>query len=159
VRPPPSPWVETFVTLLVFIAPDGGFSYPACVSAGGLCLAEGPVCGFVSAPKISVPRFSGDEFDDWVVGPQFEPYYLHHPVSRARTWLGAIALFPRNAGFLPLLRISVSVSGAGNAGFWEPVSALEISVPRSVGDRFMTGWWVPSSSYTVSTIQMTERIS
>ena len=50
--------------------------------------------------------------------------------------MGAFVLFPRNAGFLPLLRISVSVSGAGNAGFWEPVFALEISVPRSVGDRF-----------------------
>jgi hypothetical protein len=36
-------------------------------------LAEGPVCGSVSASKISVPRSSGDRFDDWVVGLQFEP--------------------------------------------------------------------------------------
>jgi hypothetical protein len=72
-RPPPSPWVETFISLLAFIAPEWGFFAPACVSAGGLCLAEGPVCEFVSASKISVPRSSGDRFDDWVVALQFEP--------------------------------------------------------------------------------------
>jgi hypothetical protein len=72
VRPPPSPRVETFVSLLAFIAPEWGLFAPACVSAGGLCLAEGPVCEFVSASEISVPRQSGDRFDDWVVGPQFE---------------------------------------------------------------------------------------
>jgi hypothetical protein len=34
---------------------------------GGLCLAERPVCAFVSASKISVPGSSGDRFGDWVV--------------------------------------------------------------------------------------------
>jgi hypothetical protein len=33
-------------------------------------LAEGPVCGFVSASKISVPGAGGDRFDNRVVGPQ-----------------------------------------------------------------------------------------
>jgi hypothetical protein len=28
--------------------------------------------------------FSGGGFDDWVVGPQFEPYSLHHPVCANR---------------------------------------------------------------------------
>ena len=32
-----------------------------------LCLAEGPVCAFDSASKISVPCSSGDRFGDWVV--------------------------------------------------------------------------------------------
>jgi hypothetical protein len=35
-------------------------------------LAEGPVCEFVSASKISVPHLRGDAFGDWVVGLQFE---------------------------------------------------------------------------------------
>jgi hypothetical protein len=41
-------------------------------------------CTPVSASKISVPRSSGDRFDDWVVGPQFEPYCLHHAVLELR---------------------------------------------------------------------------
>jgi hypothetical protein len=71
--PPPSPWVETFVNLLAFIAPEWGLFALASVSAGSLCLAEGPVCGLVSALIISVPRSSGDRFDDWAVGHQLEP--------------------------------------------------------------------------------------
>jgi hypothetical protein len=70
--PPPSPWVETFTSRLAFTAPERGLFAPACVSAGSVSVAEGPVCEFVSASKISVPRSSGDRFDDWVVGPQFE---------------------------------------------------------------------------------------
>ena len=50
-----------------------GFFASARVSAGALCLAEGPVCAFVSASKISVPGSSGDRFGDWVVALQFEP--------------------------------------------------------------------------------------
>ena len=77
-RPPPSPWVETFISLLAFIAPEWGLFAPACVSAGGLCLAKGPIFGFVSASKISVPPWGGDGFDDWMVGLQFKRYCLHH---------------------------------------------------------------------------------
>jgi hypothetical protein len=81
-------------------------------------------------------RWCGDRFDDWLVGHQFEPNYLHHPVFRYRTSLGVFAFFPRNAGFRPFLVVSVSVSGERKAGFCTPVSASKISVPRSGGDRF-----------------------
>ena len=76
-RPPPSPWVETFVSHLAYIAPEREFFAAACVSAGGLCLAKSLVCEFVSASKISVPRSSGDGFDDWVVGPQLNRTSRH----------------------------------------------------------------------------------
>ena len=66
-RPPPSPWVETIISVFAFVAPEWGLFASACVSAGGLCLAEGPACAFVSASKISVSRTSGDRFGDWVV--------------------------------------------------------------------------------------------
>jgi hypothetical protein len=81
-------------------------------------------------------RWCGDRFDDWLVGHQFEPNYLHHPVFRYRTSLGVFAFFPRNAGFRPFLVVSVSVSGERKAGFCTPVSASKIFVPRSGGDRF-----------------------
>jgi hypothetical protein len=70
VRPPPSPWVETFVRLLAVTAPECGLFAPAFVSASGLRLAKGAVCGFVSASKISVRGAGGDRFDNWVVAPQ-----------------------------------------------------------------------------------------
>ena len=70
VRPPPSPWVETFDSLLTFTAPEWGLFAPTLVSASGLCLAVGAVCGFVSASKISVPGAGGDRFDNRVVGSQ-----------------------------------------------------------------------------------------
>jgi len=53
----------------------------------------------------------GDWFDDWVVGHQFEPNYLHHPVSpnrrnrrRSETWL-----FLR--GYSPVLFRSFGLCG------------------------------------------------
>jgi hypothetical protein len=82
--PSSSPWVETFISLSAFIAPEWGLFAPACVSAGGLCFAEGAGCGFVSASKISVPRSSGDWFDDWVVGPRFEAKKATCEVVRRR---------------------------------------------------------------------------
>jgi hypothetical protein len=66
-RRPPSSWVETFVSLLAVTAPEWGLFVSALVSANGLCLAEGALCGFVSVSKISIPRFGGDRFDDWLV--------------------------------------------------------------------------------------------
>jgi hypothetical protein len=100
VRPPPSPWVETFVTLLAFIAPEWGLFASACVSAGGLCLAEGPICAIVSASKISVPRSSGDRFGDWVVsasarasGRDFWPRVFASKNFAPGSW--ALVLVPR----------------------------------------------------------------
>jgi hypothetical protein len=55
VRPPPSPWVETFVSLLAFIAPEWGLFASACVSAGGLCLAEGPFARLSPHQKFPFP--------------------------------------------------------------------------------------------------------
>ena len=63
----PRPWVGTFISPFSSIAPERGLFASACVSAGGLCLAEGRICAFVSASKIPVPRSSGDRFGDWVV--------------------------------------------------------------------------------------------
>jgi hypothetical protein len=81
VRPPPSSWVETFVSHLAFIAPEWGLFAAARVSAGGLCLAESLVCEFVSASKISVPRSSGDRFGDWVVAASAPPSGDFGPLS------------------------------------------------------------------------------
>ena len=81
VRPPASPWVETFVSHLAFIAPEWEFFAAACVSAGGLCLAESLICEFVSVSKISVPRSSGDRFGDWVVSASAPPSGDFGPLS------------------------------------------------------------------------------
>jgi hypothetical protein len=67
VRPSPTPWVETFVSRLVFIAPEWELFAAACVSASGLHLAESLVFEFVFASKISIPRLSGDRFG-WSLG-------------------------------------------------------------------------------------------
>src|SRR6478672_13463236 len=47
--------------------------------------AKRRICPSVSASKISVPGSDGgDRFEDWVVGHQFVPDYLHHPVLANR---------------------------------------------------------------------------
>ena len=43
-------------------------------------------CASFSASENSVPRSGGDWFDDCVLGPQFEAYYLHHPALANRTF-------------------------------------------------------------------------
>jgi hypothetical protein len=58
----------------------GGFCPLLVVSVSVSGEGKAGFCSPVSAPKISVPRARGDRFDDCVVGLQFEPYYLHHPV-------------------------------------------------------------------------------
>jgi hypothetical protein len=47
---------------------------------------ESAFAGLSLRRKFSVPALGGDRFDDWVVGPQFEPYCLHHPVSANRAF-------------------------------------------------------------------------
>jgi hypothetical protein len=122
--------------VFAFFPRHAGFRLLLVVSVTVSAERKAGFCTPVSASKISVPRSSGDRFDDWVVGPQFEPYCLHHPVFRYRTPVGVLAFLPRNAGFRPLLVVSVAVSGERKAGFCTPVSAPKISVPRSSGDRF-----------------------
>jgi hypothetical protein len=55
VRPPPSPWVETFVSHLAFIAPEWELFAAACVSAGGLCLAEASFASLSPRQKFPFP--------------------------------------------------------------------------------------------------------
>jgi hypothetical protein len=69
----------------VYYARMGAFRTRMCL-CGRSPLGRRPLCEFVSASKISVPRSSGDRFDDWVMGLQFEPSYLHHPVSANRAF-------------------------------------------------------------------------
>src|SRR5258707_734652 len=65
----------------------------------------------VSASKNSVPDSDvRDRFDDWVVGLQFVPDYLHHPVFRYRTPRVIRAFVPRTAGFFEIAPVSASVS-------------------------------------------------
>jgi len=56
--------------------------------------------------KFPFPPRGGDWFDDWVVGLQFEPYCLHHPVFRYRTRPDTCRFVPRNAAFLVLPFVS-----------------------------------------------------
>jgi hypothetical protein len=55
VRPPPSPWVETIISIFAFIAPEWGLFASACVSAGGLCLAEAPLARLSPHQKFPFP--------------------------------------------------------------------------------------------------------
>ena len=48
-------------------------------------LGDEPAFGDLSLRwKFPFPARGGDRFDDWVVGHQFEPYYLNHPVFANR---------------------------------------------------------------------------
>ena len=59
VRPPPSPWVETFISRLAFTAPERGLSHRHVSLRTVSAWQKGPVREFVSASEISVPRSSG----------------------------------------------------------------------------------------------------
>jgi hypothetical protein len=76
-----------------------------------LCKAKRRICPSVSASKNSAPDSDfRDWFDDWGVGHQFEPNYLHHPV---------VGLKPSQA-FSHLMR--------GNGGFHAPYASLHPSL-------------------------------
>jgi hypothetical protein len=66
----------------------------------------------VSASKNSVPDSDvRDRFDDWVVGLQFVPDYLHHPVSANRAFPARRQIARFCGDFRPLIsRIFVSAS-------------------------------------------------
>jgi hypothetical protein len=53
--------------------------------------------------KFPFPARGGDRFDDWVVGRQFVPDYLHHPVFRAQTSADLIALIALEWGHFACL--------------------------------------------------------
>ena len=97
-----------------------------------LCKTKGGSGPSVSASKNSVPDSDvRDRFDDWVVGLQFVPDYLHHPVSANRTFPIRGQIGPFCGDFRPLIsRIFVSVSA--HPFWWRylgPVSASKNSVP------------------------------
>jgi hypothetical protein len=63
------------------------------------------------------------------LGPRFEPWCLHHTVSRAQTPIGLLALIAPEWGFSGFLRVSDLVSVSDERPFRAPVSAQEIPVP------------------------------
>src|SRR5258705_3571453 len=69
----------------------------------------------VSASKNSVPDSDvRDRFDDWVVGLQFVPDYLHHPVSANRRF-SAQRQIGRFCGDFRLLAFRILVSAGVQA--------------------------------------------
>src|SRR5260370_16708357 len=86
----------------------------------------------VSASKNSVPDSDiRDGFDDWVVGLQFVPVYLHHPVlpnheSQGRASIG------RFCGHFRRHRSALPVSGGAcplSSRFSPPLSTSKHSIP------------------------------
>jgi hypothetical protein len=71
--------------------------------------------------KFSFPGLGGDRFDDWVVGRQFEPNYLHHPVSANRAF-PARRQIGRFCGHFRRLNSRILVS-VGVRAFWRRLLA------------------------------------
>ena len=67
--------------------------------------------------KFPFPAWGGDWFDDWVVGLQFEPDHLHHPVSANRTFPIRRQIGPFSGDFRPLTS-RILVSAYGGAFEW-----------------------------------------
>jgi len=124
------------VDVFAFSAPNGGFCPLLVVSVSVSGEGKAGFCSPVSAPKISVPRASGDRFDDCVVGLQFEPYYLHHPVSGFGP-SQAISQFERgNRGFLAS-GASLKPSLLGDEPAFAGLSLRgKFPFPARSGDRF-----------------------
>jgi hypothetical protein len=93
--------------------------------------------------KIPFPtRDVRDRFDDWVVGLQFVPDYLHHPVFRYRTPRVIRGFVPRTAGFFEFVLVSASVSARQKGGSGPSVSASKNSVPDSDFRDWFDDWVV-----------------
>jgi hypothetical protein len=59
---------------------NGGFLASHTSLKPSLLGDEPAFAGLSLRRKFPFPARGGDRFDDWVVGHQFEPNYLHHPV-------------------------------------------------------------------------------
>jgi len=70
----------------------GNRGFLARVSESVSASDESIFAGLSLRRKFPFPALTGDRFDACVVGHQFEPYCLHHPVSRARTLFALVAL-------------------------------------------------------------------
>ena len=82
-----------------FVPRTAGFFEIAPVSASVSARQKGGSGPSVSASKNSVPDSDvRDRFDDWVVGLQFVPDYLHHPVLGCRPSQAVPRLVRRNRG-------------------------------------------------------------
>src|SRR4029077_2545567 len=95
-----------------FVPLTAGFFEFVLVSASVSARQKGGPGPSVSASKNSVPDSDvGDRFDDWVVGLQFVPDYLHHPVLANRVFPAQRQIGRFCGDFRPLIsRIFVSVS-------------------------------------------------
>jgi hypothetical protein len=99
---------QTSVGLFAFIAPEWGlFVLPARLWIG-LCW----VISRILRARLCIANFrsrlrGGDRFDDWVVGRQFVPDHLHHPVVVGLKLPPAYShLLRQNGGFSHFLRVS-----------------------------------------------------
>src|ERR1700722_2622522 len=102
--------------------------------------------------KFPFPALAETRFDDCVVGPQFEPYCLHHLVFRARTSLALIAFNALEWGLFAY-QASLWTSLCGEK---RPFLAARLRIGNFRSRRWrrlgsMTAWWVLSSSPTAST--------
>ncbi len=78
--------------------------------------------------KFPFPARCGDRFDDWVVGRQFVPECLHHPVSANRTFAIRLQTGRFWGDFRPLnSRILVS---AGGRAFWRRFLAPGLCIQK-----------------------------
>ena len=105
-----------------------GFFEFVLVSASVSARQKGGSGPSVSASKNSVPDSDvRDRFDDWVVGLQFVPDYLHHPVSANRVFPTLRRIGRFCGDFWPLIsQILVSVGvHASRPGFWVPCLRIQ----------------------------------
>jgi hypothetical protein len=75
----------------------------------------------------------------------------HHPVSRARTLFALVAFSRQNRGFLNRTSLCTWSPPANRRHFRPCLCGLKSRSRREAEIGSMIGWWVPSSSPTVST--------
>ncbi len=120
---------RTWVGAFAFFPRNAAFRQIQLVSVSVSGERKVGICAPVSALKISVPRSSGDRFDDWLVGPQFEPYCLHHSSFASLTVPASLRISAQKWELSRFASVSKTVSATCSADFYGSVPALRISVP------------------------------
>jgi hypothetical protein len=87
-------------------------------------------------PESPFPALSGDRFDDWLVGHQFEPHCLHHPVLGSKLRSPFSQLWRGNDGFSVFVASLRSVSARKKGGICGSSLRPKIPFPALGGDRF-----------------------
>ena len=134
VRPPPSLQVSNSAgDTRICPANSGLFRIRPCLRVS-LCKTKRRIWTL----RLCIEKFRSrlgvrDRFDDWVVGLQFVPDYLHHPVSRYRTPRVIRAFVPRTAGFFEFVLVSASVSARQKGG--SGPSSLHRKIPFPTRSR------------------------